>query len=87
MIPKALIDYQSSTHDVTVVSVSEEVEELAQKISRFAPKYFPSNGVNTYRLALYQLDKGKNAVPYVKLIQIICKDWLLDFFIDKNCTY
>ena len=80
MIPKALKDYQSPTHDVTVVGVSEDVEELAQKISHIAPKHFPADGVNTYRTALLQLEKGKNSVPYLKLGQTICKNWLLNIF-------
>lgn len=81
MIPKVLKDYQSSSRNVTVISVSEEVEKLAQKISYFAPRYFPTDGLNTYQIAISQLDKGRNRVPFIQLIKTICEDICLQILV------
>jgi len=81
MIAKALIDYSSPAHDVCCIAVDEQVERLAQRISRVAPKTFPCDGVETYRLAIRQLQCDHHHVPYGKILLRWMKTKYLSLFI------
>jgi len=79
MVSKALKDYKQH-NQITVINVAEEVEIMAQKISKFAPKHFPQDGINTYQLALDRVRCGHSIIPYFKLTLIIIKNKILSIF-------
>jgi len=79
MIAKALKDYKQH-NQITVINVAEEVEIMAQKISKIAPEHFPHDGVNTYQIALDRVRSGYSTIPYCKLALIIIKNKILKIF-------